>query len=106
LREIDRRIRYLTKRLDSAVVVDPAEREETDQIFFGATIVYAGADGAERTISIVGLDEVDPQRGRVSWISPIAKALLRKRAGDLVRLATPGGVEEIEILDVRYMALE
>ena len=91
LREIDRRIRYLTKRLDSAVVVDPAEREETDQIFFGATIVYAGADGAERTISIVGLDEVDPQRGRVSWISPIAKALLRKRAA-ISCVSQPPGV--------------
>jgi len=105
LREIDRRIRYLTKRLDSAVVVDPAEREETDQIFFGATIVYAGADGAERTISIVGLDEVDPQRGRVSWISPIAKALLNHKCGDAVVLKTPKGEEELEILSVRYEAI-
>ena len=106
LREIDRRIRYLTKRLDSAVVVDPGAREETDQIFFGATVSYACEDGAERTVCIVGMDEVDPQRGRVSWISPIAKALLRKRPGDLIHLATPGGVEEIEILDVRYVALD
>jgi transcription elongation factor GreB len=105
LREIDRRIRYLTKRLDTAAVVDPAERGDTDQIFFGATVTYAARDGAERTVSIVGLDEVDPQRGRVSWIAPIAKALLRRRAGDVVRLATPGGVEEIEIVDVRYEPL-
>lgn len=105
LREIDRRIHYLTKRLDSALVVDPAQRENTDQIFFGATVTYARGD-EEHTISIVGMDEVDPQRGRVSWISPIAKALLRKQAGDIVRLNTPGGVEEIEIVDVRYDPLD
>src|SRR5919112_3570840 len=98
LREIDRRIRYLTKRLDSAVVVDPAERGDTEQIFFGATVTYATRAGEERTISIVGMDEVDPARGRVSWISPIAKALLKKMPGDRVRLATPGGIEEIEVL--------
>lgn len=106
LREIDRRIRYLTKRLGSAVVVDPAARGETEQIFFGATVTYAVTDGGEHTISIVGIDEADPGRGRVSWISPIAKALLRRQAGDLVRLATPAGVEEIEVLDVRYAAVE
>ena len=105
LREIDRRLRYLSKRLDSAVVVDPAERGETEQIYFGATVTYVTADGAEQTISIVGMDEVDPARGRVSWISPIAKALLRKQPGDRVRLATPGGVEDIEVIDVRYEAL-
>ena len=105
LREIDRRLRYLSKRLDSAVVVDPAERGETEQIFFGATITYATGDGTEQTISIVGMDEVDPARGRVSWISPIAKALLRKQPGDRVRLATPGGIEEIDVIDVRYEAL-
>ena len=113
LREIDRRIRYLTKRLDNAVVVDPSQRGDTDQIFFGATVTYSilrqAQDGLrageERKISIVGMDEVDPARGRVSWISPIAKALLRKQPGDVVRLHTPGGVEEIEIIDVRYEAL-
>ena len=105
LREIDRRIRYLSKRLDTAVVVDPAERGDTEQVFFGATVTYATSDGAEQTISIVGMDEVDPARGRVSWISPIAKALLRKSPGDRVRLSTPGGVEEIEVLDVRYEPL-
>ena len=102
LREIDRRIRYLSKRLDNAAVVDPAERGDTEQIFFGATVTYAGADGVEQTVSIVGLDEVDPGRGRVSWISPIAKALLRKQPGDRVRLATPGGVEDIDVIEVRY----
>ena len=105
LREIDRRLRYLSKRLDSAVVVDPAQRGKTEQIYFGATVTYATADGVEQTISIVGMDEVDPARGRVSWISPIAKALLKKQPGDRVRLATPGGLEEIDVLEVRYEAL-
>ena len=102
LREIDRRIHYLTKRLDSAVVVDPAERGDTEQIYFGATVTYENASGEERTVSIVGMDEVDTQRGRVSWISPIAKALLRKQSGDTMQLTTPGGVERITVIDVRY----
>jgi transcription elongation factor GreB len=105
LREIDRRIRYLTKRLESAVVVDPAARGDTDQIYFGATVTYATRAGEERTVSIVGIDEADVGRGRVSWISPIAKALLRRQAGDVLRLATPAGVEEIEVIDVRYEPL-
>jgi transcription elongation factor GreB len=106
LREIDRRIRYLTKRLDSAAVVDPAQREETDQVFFGATVTYAAQDGSEHTVSIVGVDEADAGRGRVSWISPLAKALLRKRAGDCVSFATPSGMEEIEIVEVRYVPVD
>ena len=105
LREIDRRIRYLTKRLESSLVVDPTARGETDTIYFGATVTYSTRSGDEHTISIVGIDEVDPARGRVSWISPIAKVLLRKQAGDSVRLATPAGMEEIEVLDVRYESL-
>ena len=105
LREIDRRIRYLTKRVGSAVVVDPAARADTEQIYFGATVTYGIRGGEERTISIVGIDEADTARGRVSWISPIAKALLRKQPGDIFRVATPGGVEEIEVLDVRYEPL-
>ena len=105
LREIDRRIRYLTRRLGTAVVVDPSARSGTEQIYFGATVTYATRSGEERTVSIVGLDEVDPTRGRVSWISPIAKSLLRKEPGDVVRLATPGGLEEIEVIDVRYEPL-
>jgi transcription elongation factor GreB len=105
LREIDRRIRYLTKRLGSAVVVDPAARGDTEQIYFGATVTYADREGAQHTVSIVGMDEVDTKRGRVSWISPIAKALLRKQTGDVARVATPGGAEEIEVIDVRYEAL-
>ena len=102
LREIDRRIRYLTKRLEAAEVVDPATREETDQVFFGATVTYADAKGAEHVVRIVGIDEMDPSRHYVSWISPIARALIKAREGDSVVLRTPVGDEEIEIVDVRY----
>ena len=105
LREIDRRIRYLTKRLEAAEVVDPATREETDQVFFGATVSYANRRGEENTISIVGLDEVDTARHYVSWISPIARALIKCREGDSVTLRTPGGDEQLEILEVRYQAI-
>ncbi|HEX5129875.1 MAG TPA: transcription elongation factor GreB [Usitatibacter sp.] len=102
LREIDRRIRYLTKRLEAAEVVDPATREETDQVFFGATVTYANAKGEEQTIRIVGIDETDPAQHYVSWISPIARAFIKCREGDTVQLRTPGGVEELEIVEVRY----
>jgi transcription elongation factor GreB len=103
LREIDRRIRFLTKRLDLAEVVDPATRPATDQVFFGATVRYE-ASGREHQIMIVGIDEVDPARGRVSWISPIARALLKAREGDVVQLKTPAGLETLEILAVSYAA--
>lgn len=106
LREIDRRIRFLTKRLEAAEVVDPTQRGATDQVFFGATVVYAAADGAERQITIVGVDEVDPQRRRVSWISPIARAVLKAREGDAIQFQTPSGLETIEILEVRYESSE
>ncbi len=102
LREIDRRIRYLTKRLEAGEVVDPSIREETDQVFFGATVVYSNAEGEENTVTIVGIDEADPSRHYVSWISPIARAFIKAREGDTVTLRTPGGVEELEILEVRY----
>jgi transcription elongation factor GreB len=104
LREIDRRIRFLTKRLDAAEVADPSLHHGSDQIFFGATVTYATARGDERTITIKGIDEADNLRGEVSWISPIARALLKAREGDEVRLQTPGGVEVIEVLAVRYPA--
>jgi transcription elongation factor GreB len=106
LREIDRRIHYLNKRLDSAEVVDPVRRGDSDQIFFGATVTYAYVRGGreERTVTIVGVDEVDVKRGQVSWLSPIAKVLLKKRSGDVVTLATPAGEAEIEIIGVRYRA--
>jgi transcription elongation factor GreB len=102
LREIDRRVRYLSKRLANAEVVDPAKRGMTDQVFFGATVTTANEKGEERTVKIVGVDEVDLSRGHVSWISPIAKALLRAEEGDVVKLRTPAGVEELEIVKVEY----
>jgi transcription elongation factor GreB len=102
LREIDRRIRYLTKRLEAAEVVDPSTREESEQVFFGATVAYETKDGTGHTIRIVGIDEMDATKGFVSWISPIARALIKAREGDTVTLRTPGGDEEITILEVRY----
>ncbi|MBS0312776.1 MAG: transcription elongation factor GreB [Proteobacteria bacterium] len=105
LREIDRRTRYLVKRLDAAEVIDPSARD-TDQVFFGATVTVCNAKGEERTIAIVGLDEVDPERGYVSWISPMARALTKGRAGDTVTLRTPAGVEELDIVEVAYVALD
>jgi transcription elongation factor GreB len=102
LREIDRRIRYLTKRLEAAEVVDPATREDTDQVFFGATVTYATSSGEENTVRIVGIDETDLPHNYVSWISPVARALIKAREGDTVNLRTPGGDEELEILEVRY----
>jgi len=104
LREIDRRIRFLTKRLDIAEVADPSAHHGRDQVFFGATVTYANARGEERTVTIKGIDEADSLHGEVSWISPIARALLKAREGDEVSLVTPGGVEKIEVLDVRYPA--
>jgi len=104
LREIDHRIHFLSGRLDSAQIVDPTSRGDSDLVFFGATVTYAYVNGGreERTITIVGVDEVDTKRGHVSWISPIARALLKKRNGDVATLATPTGDQEIEILKVRY----
>jgi transcription elongation factor GreB len=104
LREIDRRIRFLSKRLDSAVVVDNAGREH-DKVYFGATVTVADEDGEERTVSIVGVDELDPANGRVSWISPIAKALMNAEVGDTVTLRTPGGTQQLEVVDIQYNAL-
>jgi transcription elongation factor GreB len=105
LREIDRRIRYLMKRLEIAEVVDPRDRSG-DQIFFGATVTFADPAGDEHTISIVGIDEVDTARGHVSWISPIARALLKAREGDTVRLQTPAGVQVLEVLEVTYRPVD
>lgn len=103
LREIDRRMRYLSKRLANAEVVDAAKRGRTEQIFFGATVTYANSRGEERTITIVGVDEVALDKGHVSWLSPIAKALLKAEEGDVVKMRTPQGVEEIEIVQVSYL---
>lgn len=104
LREIDRRIRFLTKRLDRAEVADPCAHHGSDQVFFGATVTYANARGEERTVTIKGIDESDSLAGEVSWVSPIARALLKAREGDEVKLVTPAGVETIEVVEVRYPA--
>ncbi len=104
LREIDRRIRFLTRRLDAAEVVDPSRQENRDRVFFGATVRLLRNDEREETLTIVGVDEVDPASGRISWISPIARALLRASVGERVSLRTPAGVDWIEILEVDYPA--
>lgn len=104
LREIDRRIRFLTKRLDIAEVADPSLHHGSDQVFFGATVTYANHKGEERTITIKGIDEADNLQGQVSWVAPIARALLKARIGDEVRLQTPGGPETLEVLEVQYPA--
>jgi transcription elongation factor GreB len=102
LREIDRRVRFLTKRLDSAVVVDPKQQQRLTQVFFGATVTYAKADGSKHTVTLVGVDEADFQSGRISWRSPIAQALMKAKVDDAVRVRTPAGVEEIEVVSIRY----
>src|SRR5206468_8339071 len=108
LREIDRRIRFLIKRLDAAEVVDPAtprDDETAGQVFFGATVDVRNARGEPLTVSIVGVDEIDTARGYISWVSPMARALLKAREGETVVLRTPGGVEELEVVAVRYEPL-
>jgi transcription elongation factor GreB len=104
LREIDRRIRFLTKRLEIAHVVDPADQSGLDQVFFGAKVTYSHEDGELTTVTIVGVDEVDPLHGRISWISPVAKALIKAREGDEVRLQTPDGWQTLLIESVSYEA--
>ena len=102
LREIDRRVRYLTKRLDSAVLVDPKQQQALRQVFFGATVTYARQDGSEHTVTLVGVDEADLSHGKISWLSPVAQALMKAKVDDSVALRTPAGVEEIEIVAIRY----
>ena len=102
LREIDRRIRFLTKRLDLAEVVDPSVHHGSDQVFFGATVTYVNAAGDEQTINIVGIDELDPLHGKISWVSPVARALTKAKEGDVITLRTPAGDDELEILRVTY----
>lgn len=104
LREIDRRLRFLTKRLDIAEVVDPSAHFGSEQVFFGATVTYANARGEERTVTIKGIDESDSLAGEVSWISPVARTLLKSRVGDELQLVTPVGVERIEVVEVSYPA--
>jgi len=108
LREIDRRIRFLVRRLDKAEVVDPLtprDDDESDRVFFGATVDVRDGQGRTRTVSIVGIDEIDTDHGYISWMSPMARALTKAREGDTVTLRTPGGVEQLEILEVRYEPL-
>ena len=106
LREIDKRIRFLTKRLEIAEVIDPTlPRDDDTQIFFGATVVFANLKGEEKTVAIVGVDEIDTRRGYISWISPMARALIKAKEGDSVTLRAPGGVEELEILEVKYQVI-
>lgn len=106
LREIDRRIRFLTKRLDIAEVVDPARQQSADQVFFGATVTICDEQQLEQTYQIVGVDETDFARGRISWVSPLARALLKAREGDVVRFQSPAGWREIEVLSIEYVSIE
>jgi transcription elongation factor GreB len=109
LREIDRRLRFLTKRLDIAEEINPAAQREDDaavRVFFGATVTYANAEGFEKIITIVGIDELDLKRGHITWISPLARALMKAREGDTVVLRAPGGTEELEIIEIKYCAIE
>ncbi len=104
LREIDRRIRFLTKRLEIAEITDPSNHHGKDQVFFGATVSYVDEADVERTVTIMGIDEADSLKGQVTWVSPIARALLKAREGDVVKLVTPVGVQEVEVVEVRYPA--
>ncbi len=104
LRQIDGRIRFLTKRMDAAAVVDPSVHHGNDQIFFGATVTYANSAGEEHTVTIVGIDELDPLKGKISWVSPVARALTKAREGDTITLQTPLGPEELDVLSVSYPA--
>ena len=104
LREIDRRIRFLTKRLEIAEVTDPSVHHGSDQVFFGATVTYVDESDLERTVTIMGIDEADSLKGQVTWVSPIARALLKAREGDVVKLVTPVGVQEVEVVEVQYPA--
>jgi transcription elongation factor GreB len=105
LREIDRRVRFLRKRLEQAEVVDPAQRGECEQVFFGATVTVCDSNGCENTYSIVGVDEADVARGWISWVSPLALALLKLREGEVAILRMPSGIQELEILSVEYCEL-
>ena len=103
LREIDRRIRYLLKRLETAEVVDPKKQKGLDRVFFGATVTYAREDGTEHTVTLVGPDEADVSKGKISWLTPVAKALMKASVGDEVELRTGAGVEMLEVVGVRYL---
>jgi len=103
LREIDRRVRYLTKRLESAVVVEPERQQQLEQVFFGATVTYRREDDSEHTVTLVGVDEANLTEGKISWISPVAKALMKSHIGDTVELHSPAGIETIEVIAIHYI---
>jgi transcription elongation factor GreB len=102
LREIDRRIRFLTRRIESGVVVDPALQTRHDRVYFGATVTYANSRDQEITVTLVGVDEADMDKGLISWVSPVARALHKASVGDLVQLRTPGGIETLEVIEIAY----
>jgi transcription elongation factor GreB len=106
LREIDRQVRFLRKRMELAEVVDPAQRGGCDQVFFGATVTVCDANGFENTYSIVGVDEANVAAGRISWVSPLARALLKLREGDVATLRTPTGINELEVVGIKYCVLD
>lgn len=106
LREIDRRLRFLTKRIESAKVVDPADQQGLDRVFFGATVTYINPRDEERTVTLVGIDEADMDQNKISWRSPVARALFKAEVGDTVVLRTPAGTETLEILSIRYGSAE
>jgi transcription elongation factor GreB len=106
LREIDRRLRYLKKQMDSAEVVDPAKQQGLTRVFFGATVTYADEQGAEHTYQIVGIDEADLTAGKISFLSPLARTLMKAQEGDTVELRSPGGVEKLDILTIAYRLVE
>jgi transcription elongation factor GreB len=106
LREIDRRLRFLAKLMENSLVLDPAQRGDCDQVFFGATVTVCHGDGVERTYSIVGIDEANASKGHISWVSPLARVLLKAREDDTVRLPLPDGVEELVVVEVAYRSIE
>lgn len=103
LREIDRRARYLTKRLENVEVVDPKRQQGIEQIFFGATVTYLREDGTEVTVKLVDVDEADMDQGKINWLSPVGQALMKKRVGDVVELRTPAGTDKVEVTEIRYV---
>jgi transcription elongation factor GreB len=106
LREIDRRLRFLAKRMENSEVIDPAQRQGCEQVFFGATVTVCHEDGVERTYSIVGIDEANASRGHISWVSPLARALLKARADDTIVLRLPNGVEELVVVSIIYQSID
>jgi transcription elongation factor GreB len=106
LREIDRRLRYLTKRLENTEVVDPRRQQHLEQVFFGATVTYSREDGSTLTVTLVGVDEADLEQGRINWTSPVARALMKKSVGEVAELRSPQGVERLEIIEITYLVSE